>query len=51
MLKMSSSFISALVDTSDRGLSHTLKGPGVLANVLTGIINAFVKCLFIFNWS
>jgi hypothetical protein len=39
------------MDTSDHALLHRFKGPGVVVNDLTGIKNALVKYLFIFNWS
>lgn len=47
---MSLTLISARTDTSDHGLSQSVKGPGYVANGLTGIKNVLVKCLFIFNW-
>jgi len=37
------------MDTIDQGMSHPFKGPGVVANGLTGINNASVKCLFLFS--
>jgi hypothetical protein len=37
MFKTSSMWINALLDKSDHGLSHTLKGPGADVNGLTGI--------------
>jgi len=43
--------MNALTDMADRGLSHPFKGPLAVVNGLTGIRNAFVKCLFIFSWS
>lgn len=39
------------MDTSDYGLSHNFKSPGVVEIRLTDIKIALVKCLFIFNWS
>lgn len=39
------------MNTSDHGLPHPFKGPGEVSNGLSGIRNASVKCLFIFNWS
>ena len=39
------------MDTSDYGLPHTFKGTGALANGLTAVQNAAVKCLFILNWT
>jgi hypothetical protein len=36
---------------SDHGLSHPFKSSETVSNGLSGIKNASVKCLFIFNWS
>jgi len=46
MLKMSS---NAHMDTSDNGLYLTFRGRGVIVNVWTGIKNAVVNGLFMFN--
>ena len=46
MLKMSS---NAHVDMSDNGPYHTFRGPGAVVNAWTGINNAVVNGLFIFN--
>jgi hypothetical protein len=48
MFKMSSPWINARMDTSPYGLSHTFKGPGAVANRLTGIKKC-VEVLFILN--
>jgi hypothetical protein len=37
------------MDTSDRALLHRFKGPGAVVSDLTGIKNALVKCLFVFE--
>jgi hypothetical protein len=51
MLKISSAGINESRNTSDHGLSYPFEGPGVVPNGLSGIKNASVRCLFIFNWS
>jgi len=38
------------MDILDHGLSPLFKGPGGIANVLTGMKYALVNCLFIFSW-
>jgi len=38
-------------DTYDHGLSHTFRGPIVVLNCFTGIRNALVKCILMFNLS
>jgi len=38
------------MDTSDHGLSHLLAGAGPVANGLTDIKNALVKCFFMLNY-
>jgi hypothetical protein len=45
-----STCISVFVDTSDHGLSQSLKGPRVVTNGLIGMSNALVKCLFILTY-
>jgi hypothetical protein len=42
---------SALFDTSHHGLLLPFKDAGVVADSLTGIPNAMVRCLFIVNRS
>jgi len=49
MLKVISTYIKTLVDRSDLGISHYFKGSGAITNGCTGIKNALVKCLLIFN--
>jgi hypothetical protein len=48
---MSSIRFSARLDTSHHGPPHPLKDVGVVADSLTGIPNAKVKCLFFVNRS
>jgi hypothetical protein len=48
---MSSKRLDALLDTSQHGSLHPFKDVGVVADSLTGIDNAMVKCLFVFNRS
>jgi len=45
-----STWIEVCLDKSYCWLSHPFKGPGAVANGLTGIKNTFVKSLFIFSW-
>jgi hypothetical protein len=47
MLKMFSMRFNASLDTIHHGLPHPLKDAGVVADSLTGIHNAMVKCLFV----
>ena len=49
VLKMSSTLINARMDTSYHGMSRPFNGPGAVANGLTRIRCASVKCLFIFR--
>jgi len=51
MLKIFSTSINEGTNTSDHGISHPFKGSGADSNGLSGIKNASMKCLFIFNWS
>ena len=51
MLKISSTYISARVDTFDEGRWSPFKGPWAVANGLTGIRNALVKCLLVVSWT
>ena len=46
---MSSSCIKVFMDTFGLGLPHPLKCLVVITNGLTGIKDAFVKCLFILS--
>jgi hypothetical protein len=46
---MSSTRIKAGMDTSDHGLSHSFKAPGVVKNSLTGTKSTQVQCLFVFK--
>jgi hypothetical protein len=46
---MSSTRFNARLDTSHHGPPHPFKDAGVVADSLTGIHNAMVKCLFIVN--
>jgi len=39
------------MDSSDHGMSHPVKGPGTVANGVTGTKNVLVKFLFIFGWN
>jgi hypothetical protein len=43
-------WINTRMDNSGCGLSHTFEGLRAVANSLTGIENALLKCLFIFSW-
>jgi hypothetical protein len=38
------------MSTADHGALHICKGPGAVANGMTGIQNAVVKCPFMLNW-
>jgi hypothetical protein len=51
MLRPSSTWIISGLDRSEYGMSQTLKGPGSVANGLTGIKNELVQCLFILNYN
>jgi hypothetical protein len=51
MLNMSSMRFNTCLDTSYHGPPHPYKDAGVVADILTGINNAMVKCLFIVNRS
>jgi hypothetical protein len=42
---------NARLDTSHHGLPHPCKDAGVVADSLTGIHSAMVKCLFVVNRS
>jgi hypothetical protein len=42
---------NARIDTSHQGPSHPCKDAGVVADSLTGVHNATVKCLFVVNRS
>jgi hypothetical protein len=44
---MSSMRFNALLDMSHHGPPHPFKDAGVVADSLTGIHNAVVKCLFV----
>jgi hypothetical protein len=46
---MSSTRIKAGMDTSDRGLWHSFKAPGVVTNSLTGTKSKQGQCLFVFK--
>jgi hypothetical protein len=48
---MSSMRFNARLDTSHHGPPHPFKGARVVADTLTGIQNAVVKCLFVLNRS
>jgi hypothetical protein len=48
---MSSMIFNAPLDTSHHGPPHPIKDAGVVADSLTGIHNAMVKCLFVVNRS
>jgi len=48
---MLSTQITARVNTSDHRLLQPFTGTATVVNGLTDINNAFVKCLFILNWS
>jgi hypothetical protein len=48
---MSSMRSNARLDTSHHGTPHACKYAGVVANSLTGIHNATVKCVFVVNRS
>jgi hypothetical protein len=48
---MSSVKFNVHLKTSDHGLPHPFKDVGVVADSLTGIHSATVKCLFLFNRS
>jgi hypothetical protein len=51
MLKSPPPKISAHKDMSDHEHSHVRECPGAIANGLTDVKTASVKCLFIFNCS
>jgi hypothetical protein len=51
MLKMSSMRFTAQLDKPHHGPPHPLTDIGVVADTLTGIQNAVVKCLFVVNRS
>jgi hypothetical protein len=51
ILKMSSTYINARMDTSDYRLSHPVKGPRAVASGLTGTTNALLKSCFILTCS
>jgi hypothetical protein len=46
---MSSMGFNARLGTSHHGPPHPLKDAGIVADSLTGIHNAMVKCLFVVN--
>jgi hypothetical protein len=48
---MSSMIFNAQLDTSHHRLPHYLKETGIVADSLTGLHNATVKCSFIVNRS
>jgi hypothetical protein len=48
---MSSMRSNARLDTSRHGLQHPFEDVGVVADSLTGIHNATVKCLLVVNRS
>jgi hypothetical protein len=48
---MPSMRFNARLDISHHGPLHPCKDAGVVADSLTGIHNAVVKCLFAFKWS
>jgi hypothetical protein len=48
---MSSMRLNARLDMSHHGLLHPFKDAGVVADRLTGIYNAMLKCLFVVNGS
>jgi hypothetical protein len=48
---MSSKRFNARLDTPHRGPPHPLRDAGVVADSLTGIHNAMVKCLSVVNRS
>jgi len=43
--------ITVRINTSDHGLLQPFTGTATVVKDLTGVKNAFVMCLFIFNWS
>jgi hypothetical protein len=49
MIKMSSMKFNARLDTSHHGPPHPYKDAGVVADSLTGIHSAILKCLFVVN--
>jgi hypothetical protein len=50
MLNMSYMRFSARLDTCYPGTPHLFKDAKVIADSLTGIHNAMLKCLFVVNW-
>jgi hypothetical protein len=48
---MASTRFSAHLDTSHHGPPYTFKDAGVVADILKGIRNLMVKCLFVVNRS
>jgi hypothetical protein len=46
---MSSTWITAHMDTSDHGLLHPFEGSRVAANGLTAIKKVLMRCVFIFK--
>ena len=49
MLRVLSNHITAHMNTSKLGLSHTFKCPEAFANCLKGIKNDLANCLFFFK--
>jgi hypothetical protein len=48
---MTSMKFSARLDTSHHGPPHLFRDTGVVVDILTGIHNAMVECLFVVNRS